>query len=167
MADPAQTTYAISLCDPLPINGDLPDYDQCAPGSSVCVTETNIKTNEPDRITRVVSYAADAFASASFGDAVDGVAARPLLLSYGADANTRATLRLICDPNAPNPAPFTVSCWANGQLNVDWRASSACARPAGGAPETPNTPDGEKASSGTGVFGMFLWLCVRTCARTS
>ena len=123
------------------------------------MTETNIKSNEPDRVTRVVSFAADSFASATFGDAIDGVKAKPLLLRYDADANTHATLRLICDPNAPNPAPFTVSSWAAGQMSVEWRAASACARKAG---ETPApSGDGDKASSGTGVFGMFLWLCVR------
>ena len=53
----SKATYALSICEPLPRNGDLADRDQCPEGTRACFTITNSKEGEPDRITTVVPVA--------------------------------------------------------------------------------------------------------------
>lgn len=53
----SKMTYSLSICSPLPRDGNLEDRDQCPEGSRACLTTINVKDGQPDRVTGVIPIA--------------------------------------------------------------------------------------------------------------
>jgi len=164
-----KTTYTVSLCGPLPSGkSDLPEADQCPTGTRVCMTVSNMKSGEPDRIVGVVPIAAD------FGNGELSVAKelgaqgsdqrRPLVLKMGGgvynDVTQSVEISFICDQSASDPTDPDLVSYApgSGLLRLNWKSSHACAQSdQGGQPEEPNNslPGPPK---GWGLISIFFFL---------
>ncbi|KAI0067028.1 hypothetical protein BV25DRAFT_1878067 [Artomyces pyxidatus] len=153
------TLYQFSLAGPLKRNASLPDDEQCAEGTWVCMKTINRRpqrSQEPPRVTQLIPVVAQ-FEDASLASAagredfgiyaqfgyVRGDQSAPLWLSmsggYYVDKPQRLLFNLMCAPD--NQEPTYGWSW-NGTHTFDWKTRHACANVrATPSPYPPTPPD--------------------------
>ncbi|KZS98695.1 hypothetical protein SISNIDRAFT_448992 [Sistotremastrum niveocremeum HHB9708] len=166
-------TIRFDLCEDLVQLDGVAERDQCPAGTRACLTKTNQKANEPDRIVSVVPIAqTDILAtewSALTGDS-KGISlilhgpSWPKEPSPGQHSHDQSlSVRVICPPNGGESQSPSLVSHQNGQWNIDWLHRVACPRdesnPGGG--DENGTP-AKSTGSGVGWFFLVLLLAFLT-----
>ncbi|EIW83078.1 hypothetical protein CONPUDRAFT_136231 [Coniophora puteana RWD-64-598 SS2] len=160
------------LCDELPALDDVPQGDQCETGTRACLTKTNRKGDNSDRIVAVIPVAQTASLRPDYStiSSPDGVSLKFHGASYPASASspTPQSLRfsLICNKDSTSDPVF--SSYENGEVHVEWNTTVACGRSADDKPDNedetpdpnPDSPSSEKVGSGIGWFFLVLLLAI-------
>ncbi|KAM0748946.1 hypothetical protein T439DRAFT_58141 [Meredithblackwellia eburnea MCA 4105] len=174
-----KTTYAVSLCSPLPSTSTNSE-ETCPPGTHICVTTLSSKEGYEDRIISVIPVAGDLGAVSGGGELNptaklregETVAEKGWVLElsggvYG-DVKQSAKVEMVCEAGADHTAPTLVDYdTKTGVLSLKWITTSACSTtssnpppnppPGGNDPKDPNTPPPPK-DEGKGFFGWFFTL---------
>jgi len=164
-------TLTFDLCADLKAQDGVKDKDQCEPGTRACLTKTNKKEGDTDRIVSVIPIAQASVLKPDFV-ALSSPKALSLTLhggSYPSSPNTTPipqslNLTLICNPDTTSGPTFTS--YDAGVLSVEWTAPEGCAVTGGDTPpidgdkggKDDEKKDEEKVGSGIGWFFLVLFL---------
>lgn len=151
-------TLEFNICKDLPPN-DGPANDQCPSGSRACLTKTNKKEGENDRIVAVIPLATSSSLDPKF-QALSEQSGFTILLhggSYPAENGTPQifNLTMLCGQEAKEPS-FSDYNSLTGTGTVTWETPAACAKENKDDPPNP-TPDEPSTPSGNGL-GWFFFL---------
>jgi len=162
-----------NLCADLEHQGDLSEQDQCGLGTRFCLTKTNKKPNEVDRITAVIPIAQMSTLEPKYN-----VSLSPKFISiflHGPDYPLPTTslskpqslnLTVICHPHETSD-PVFVS-YDGSRLDVEWTNSAGCPFEEEGGnkdddkKEEDKSPNHESIGSGLGWFSLAIFLCLAT-----
>ncbi|KIP10926.1 hypothetical protein PHLGIDRAFT_125243 [Phlebiopsis gigantea 11061_1 CR5-6] len=164
-----------NLCEDLTRKDGVADRDQCEAGTRACLTQTNIKESENERITAVIPLARSSvehevlpapnkgirltFSGPSYPDPVTSV-------------QTPQSLKvdIFCKPGADEPEDPEFKSYDGKELRIEWNAPAGCGFGASD-PEhpppgkVPDTDKGKKESSvGSGLGWFFLLFLLALAA---
>jgi hypothetical protein len=155
------------LCADLKPLDNVAETDQCSSGSRACLTKTNKKGDEKDRIVAVISIAQSSSLNPEYS-ALTSPKGLSLIFhgsSYPSIPNASPTpqslnLTLLCSADATSEPTFTS--YNGSVLNVEWSAPAGCGAkgddvPSGGD-ENEDSGGGKEESVGSGVGLFFLVL---------
>ncbi|KAJ2928617.1 hypothetical protein H1R20_g8439, partial [Candolleomyces eurysporus] len=164
-------SLAFDLCGDLKSKEGVAEQDQCPSGTRVCLTQVNVKENEPERIVSVVPLA-----QSSKLEPKVTVSPKPpqflTILFHGSDypqSPAESTpsiaqsfnLTLWCDPQIASPN-ITIEAYDGSQLRLTYFGPAGCPQKnseGGGGGDTKKPDDGkEEASVGSGIGLFFLLL---------
>ncbi|KAJ3544151.1 hypothetical protein NM688_g5774 [Phlebia brevispora] len=165
-------TVTFNLCGEIP-RSSAPESEQCPSGSKACLTKTNVKEGDSDRITEVVQLATDSSDEASYETL--SAPNKGILLSFkgpsypdpvtGEPKPQSFNIRVLCDTESSDPAFVS---YDGSAVWVEWHAKAGCAMGPGAPPvmtPDPGDDDGKKESSmGSGLGYFFLLLLVALLA---
>jgi len=158
-------TVKISLCSDLE-KVDLPEGDQCPPGTRVCFTKTNKKDGGNERVVSVIPMAQTAVLDPSYEQLSSPKGVSILLhgSSYPLPNNDTETpqsvnVKLLCENTNSEPA---IVSYDGAVLEIEWRCSAGCNTGDGGSPvDDGETPEKDKpGSGGLSSMGWFLLLLI-------
>jgi len=122
----------ISLCSDLMPQKEVSDADQCPPGTRICLTKTNHKEGESDRITGVVPLAQSIALNASYmplSSPTKGVS----ILLHGApyphpidaaDVDQSVNISVLCTPGSESQP--TIKSYSGERLELEWLSEAGC-----------------------------------------
>lgn len=148
-----------NLCADLE-SSDLPEQDQCPGGTRACLTKTNKREGEQDRIIAVIPLATTGTASPEYS-ALTGSDGFTVLLHGKAypenGTNQNFNITLVCSQEASDP---TFVDYNNGLGSVKWSTPAACPKKKGDPPPTDKPDETHEPSSppGSGIGWFFLLL---------
>ncbi|KIJ67799.1 hypothetical protein HYDPIDRAFT_107295 [Hydnomerulius pinastri MD-312] len=153
--DSPPSTYVdelrFDLCGELSQLEDRTSDDQCPPGTRACLTTTNTKGENSERITAVIPVAQSSSLEPEIS-ALSSTRGVSIILhgsSYPASSSSSISqslkISLSCAESASDPQ---FSSYENGQVLVDWSAPVAC-----GSNETPPPPNENDSNGGSGGGG--------------
>jgi len=159
-----------NLCGDLEPQSDLSEQDQCTPGTRFCMTETNKKSNEEDRITAVIPIVQTSSLEPEYN-----ISLSPKFISLfvtGPDYPSPSTsfskpqslnLTVICHPSETSDPQFTA--YDGSRLVVEWSSPAGCPFEEEGGnndgdKKEDKSPDHESLGSGLGWFFLVIFLCV-------
>ncbi|GJE92282.1 autophagy-related protein 27 domain-containing protein [Phanerochaete sordida] len=167
-------TVKFNLCENLVPEGDK---DQCPADTRACLTKTNLKESESDRVTSVIPLA-----KSSLDDVTYKALPSPnkgLSLTFAGPAYPDPltseqvpqsfAIDILCDTDKGEP---TFQSYDGKVLKVEWRAPAGCAfgdasPPPGDSPKTdpePGKDQEESSSMGSGLGYFFLLLVLALVA---
>ncbi|KII92470.1 hypothetical protein PLICRDRAFT_103090 [Plicaturopsis crispa FD-325 SS-3] len=160
-------TLRFDLCAELKPQDGIAESDQCPSGTRACLTKTNKKTNQADRIVAVVPIAQTSSlnAQSSAQSSPKGVLLTLHGASYPSPLNPQADpieqslqVNLTCATEASDP---TFSTYDGAQLKLDWLSPAGCGFKGDG--ESPSDDEGGKGEDkqenvGSGIGWFFLVL---------
>ncbi|KAL0955933.1 hypothetical protein HGRIS_002121 [Hohenbuehelia grisea] len=167
-------TVTFDLCDKLKKQDDVPEVDQCPDGTQVCLTKTNKKSGEADRITSVIPIAQVSSLNpqlATLDSPTKGILVQLHGPEYPHPTNTTPAaqifkLTVLCDPDRTGEPKFIS--YNSSELVLEWSASAGCGfqddENKGGdkggddKKDDDNAGGGEPESVGSGVGWFFLVL---------
>jgi len=153
-----------SLCSDLKHQEDLPDVDQCPPGTRVCLTKTNRK-DESNRIVSVIPMAQTSGLDPSYStlSSPKGVS----IFLHGSlyphpinttDAQQSVNITLLCDTNLGTPEFVS---YDGARLVLEWAAPAGCGFAGEEEKDGGESPGkGESGSGSLSSMGWFLLLLV-------
>jgi len=150
------------LCADLKPQDGVAAGDQCPTGTRVCLTKTNRKGDNSDRVVSVIPLAQSSTLDPKYTHIVP-TNDKPKGLSltfHGAEYASVAqsvTFMLYCSTTNSEPQ-FTS--YENGEVKIEWSIPSGCGMAADGDTRPPpdKTPDEEEVGSGIGWFFLVLLL---------
>ncbi|ESK97062.1 autophagy-related protein 27 [Moniliophthora roreri MCA 2997] len=140
-----EDTVLFNLCDDLKSDDKVPERDQCPPGTRCCLTKTNKKESEQDRITAVVPIAQTSSlnVSSSILSSPKGLS----LVLHGdsypnpvSGESTPQSLRLDLLCGEPTDPLYKFLSYDGSQLHLEWTNPAGCS--------TQNDGDGSKGGEG-------------------
>ncbi|KAI0339763.1 hypothetical protein BDW22DRAFT_1421951 [Trametopsis cervina] len=168
-------SVTFNLCEDLKRVDGVSDKEQCPSETRACLTKTNIKENEPDRITTVIQLARPQNDSLKYqilscmNSPKKGISLTFTGSPYPDPATSEQisqtfNVNVHCDTETSNPA---FKSYDGKALWVEWSAPAGCGM--GGTPEdTPDTtpdPGSEQPRSvGSGIGYFFLLLLLAFAA---
>ncbi|KAG8753829.1 hypothetical protein FRC14_005701 [Serendipita sp. 396] len=144
-----------NICADLP-SSDLPEHDQCPTGTRACLTKTNKKNDEKDRIVAVVPLATTASLSPQY-EALSGES-KGLTISLHGPAYPEGgkgqtfKITLLCGSEQSEP---TLEDYLDGTASVRWQTPAACAKTKDDSPPD-TTPEDPLSPPGNGLSWFFL-----------
>ncbi|KZT10686.1 uncharacterized protein LAESUDRAFT_721047 [Laetiporus sulphureus 93-53] len=158
-------TVRFNLCANLQQLGEVDEKDQCPAGTRACLTKTNRKGDEGDRIVAVIPLATSSGVEYSTLSSPKGLS----LTFQGPSYPTSRTsdplpqsfhLRLLCATDDSEPSFLS---YDGSQMSAEWSTPAACGSSDDGSSDKPNEDAGEgddksKTSIGSGVGYFFLLL---------
>ncbi|PCH43397.1 hypothetical protein WOLCODRAFT_121884 [Wolfiporia cocos MD-104 SS10] len=167
-------TVVFDLCEDLHPREGVDEKNQCPAGTRACLTKTNRKDDEGDRIVAVVPLATSErdkveYSALSSGD--NGLSLTFKGPSYpsssGSDSKPQSfNIRLLCDSEHRD---LEFMSYDGSELWVEWRTTAACgsresADPPAGDKPADDTEDGgqseSRMGSGLGYFFLLLFLAL-------
>ncbi|KAF7376164.1 Josephin domain-containing protein [Mycena sanguinolenta] len=156
-------TVRISLCSDLTSQKDLPDADQCPPGTRICLTKTNHKDGESDRVTGVVPLAQTSALNPSYMplSSPKGIS----ILLHGAsyphpinvtDVPQSVNISVLCTPGAESQP--TITSYNGELLELAWSSEAGCGFAAGDDEKHDENPGNGGSSRSLSSVGWFLLL---------
>ncbi|CCM05364.1 uncharacterized protein FIBRA_07579 [Fibroporia radiculosa] len=161
-----------SLCSDLEPLEDVSDRDQCPSGTRACLTKTNRKSDEDDRIMSVIQLATSSASNVQYSalSSPKGLSVSFRGPSYPPSADDDPTpqsfnLRLLCSPDSSEPSFYS---YDGSEMWVEWSSPSGCGGAGDGSGDEP-TPDGDmekpkgsgkSVGSGVGYFFLLLFLAL-------
>jgi len=162
-------TVRFNLCADLTQQEGVDEGDQCPSGTRACLTKTNHKGSQPDRIFAAIPLAGPSSDNMTFATLTSpkGIAVTFQGSSYpapntGEPIPQSFNVKLLCATENTDP---TFSSYDGQALWVEWHASAGCAFQ--GAPDTPDKKpaddiehgdEPERVGSGIGYFFLLLFL---------
>ncbi|OCH95114.1 hypothetical protein OBBRIDRAFT_721112 [Obba rivulosa] len=162
-------TVRFNLCADLTRQEEVAEEDQCPTGTRACLTKTNHKGSEPDRIFAAIPLAVSSADSMNFTTLTSpkGIS-MTLKGSTYPSPNTDESIpqsfnvKLICETEISNP---TFLSYDGQALWIEWQATAGCGfqAPPPDAPDKPaddieNGNQPERVGSGVGYFFLLLLL---------
>lgn len=149
---------SFDLCDDLSKKDGVAEDDQCPPGTRACLTETNKKEGDGDRIVSVIPLAQSASA----------VELKALTSPKGLSLTFEGSPYPATDP-IPQSFNLTLLCateiselkflsYGAGQLRVEWSAPAGCDFKPSNDGKEDEKGDQEEKNVGSGVGWFFLVL---------
>ncbi|KDQ57471.1 hypothetical protein JAAARDRAFT_177653 [Jaapia argillacea MUCL 33604] len=155
-----------NLCDNLKIQDGVAAGDQCPDGTRACLTKTNTKGSNSDRVVAVIPLAQSAalkpeYSSLSSSKGISlvlhgspyPIAAEPIPQSFN--------LTLLCSQEASEPKFIS---YDGVQLKVEWSAPAGCSEsqqpPKDDESKGPGDGGKEEESVGSGIGWFFLVLLI-------
>jgi len=150
------------LCADLKLQEGVATGDQCPGGTRACLTKTNWKGDNSDRVVAVIPLARSSTLDPKYSHIVptnDNPKGLHLTLHGGeyTSVTQSITFTLYCSTTDSEPQ-FTS--YENGEVKIEWSTPSGCGMAANDDTESPpaNTPDSEEVGSGIGWFFLVLLL---------
>ncbi|KAG8816041.1 hypothetical protein FRC17_000491 [Serendipita sp. 399] len=143
-----------NICADLP-SSELPEHDQCPSGTRACLTKTNKKQDEQDRIVAVVPLATKASLTPQY-EALSGETQGLTISLHGpaypeGGKSQTFKLTLLCSSEQSEP---TLEDYADGTASVRWQTPAACGKKKDDTPD-PN-PEEPLTPPGNGLSWFFL-----------
>ncbi|KAH9916931.1 autophagy-related protein 27, partial [Amylocystis lapponica] len=163
-------TVVFNLCADLQQQDGVNEADQCPSGTRACLTKTNSKGSEADRIVAVIPLA-----KSSVDDMEYSALSSPKGISVTFNGPTYPSttspdlipqsfnVKLLCAAEASDPQ---FSSYDGKQLSVEWSAPAGCQSSGEPGPDNGEKPaddiedGGGSESVGSGVGYFFLLLCI-------
>ncbi|KAH8119568.1 autophagy-related protein 27 [Phellopilus nigrolimitatus] len=155
------------LCADLPRRAGVADADQCPSGTRACLTMTNQKGDEGDRVIAVIPLGVSAALNASVS-ALTSPAGLNVVFRGSAYPTTNPipqsfNVSILCDSTQADPVFVSYYGW---QLAVEWRSPAGC----GSQASEPHPGGGEKDKEGgeehvgSGLGWFFLLFLIAFAA---
>ncbi|KDR75873.1 hypothetical protein GALMADRAFT_248610 [Galerina marginata CBS 339.88] len=162
------------LCAELKPQDGVAEHDQCPSGTRACLTKTNQKPNEPDRIVGVIPVA-----QTSTLNPILSTSLSPKYLSllfHGAEyplsvnstpVQQTLNLTLFCDPQTTSEPK--IMAYDGSRLDLEWSAPAGCPSKEEGGDEDSDKGDdkkgdGQKENVGSGIGWFFLVILLAFAA---
>ncbi|KIY73059.1 hypothetical protein CYLTODRAFT_387493 [Cylindrobasidium torrendii FP15055 ss-10] len=151
------------LCGDLKSLSDVSKQDQCPEGTRACLSTTNVKENEKDRIVAVIPIATSSSLQPAYS-ALSSPKGLELTLNgpkYVDDSAQSLSLTLLCATDASDP---TFASYNGSKLSLEWKTPAACGKGndtdggGSGGKEEDNPPRERSVGSGIGWFFLVLVL---------
>ncbi|KAI0305641.1 autophagy-related protein 27 [Multifurca ochricompacta] len=162
-------TLRFNICKELsPLDG-VDSSDQCSTGTWACLTKTNIKEGESDRIVAVIPIARESELRAEYTALSSPRGVRITLHgpSYPSSTTLEPTpqafvLNLLCATDVSKPE---FKSYDGALVMIEWSAPSGCGfRSEAPAEGGGDTPEREVEAVGSGIGWFFLLLCIAFAA---
>ncbi|KAI0093105.1 autophagy-related protein 27 [Irpex rosettiformis] len=163
-------SVTFNLCEDLKKVDGVSDKEQCPSETRACLTKTNLKENESDRITAVIQLARPDLESLKYEALPSprkGVSLSWKGPSYpdpitSEDTPQSFNLNLYCDTETSQP---NFKSYDGKELWIEWQAPAGCAmgdappeEPPSSDPGSGNGGSGSSSSMGSGIGYFFLLL---------
>ncbi|ORY80034.1 autophagy-related protein 27 [Protomyces lactucae-debilis] len=139
------TTYALDLCSPLPLDKNVDAAEQCPENTFVCRTKAAVK-QETETIVEVLAMGVNGPKATK---SKDGLSLAFSGLENGDGDAQSAVVELVCDKKAGNGEPTLESDKA-GKATIEWKTVHACEDD----PERDVPAPGKPSSH----WGFFTWF---------
>lgn len=170
-----QDAVTFNLCEDLKRKEDVAEKDQCPPGTRACLTETNLKENESDRVIAVIPLAKSSVDDVSFNALSapnKGLSLTFAGASYpdpltGEQVPQSFSIDILCDTEKGAPS---FQSYDGKLLKAQWRAPAGCTfgeDPGSEKPPADSEPGKDKeepSSMGSGMGYFFLLLLLALVA---
>ncbi|KLO19446.1 hypothetical protein SCHPADRAFT_898736 [Schizopora paradoxa] len=141
-----------NLCGDLEMKQGVEDQDQCPSGTRACLTMTNQKSSESDRVIAVIPLAISSSLSPEITPLSSPKGLKLILhgSSYPVTEPQPQSLSvtLLCDTTPSDP---TFVSYSGSDLQLEWKAPAGCSF--SGEEETPGGDSGDKEGGGEGKDG--------------
>ncbi|PVG00393.1 hypothetical protein CPB86DRAFT_755026 [Serendipita vermifera] len=152
-------TLLFNICSELESKG-LPAGDECPTGTRACLTKTNKKDGQTDRIIAVIPLATKSALTPLFQTLSDKPGVSLLLhgdvYPEGGSAQS-LNVTLLCASEASDPKLID---YTNNLATVEWSTPAACAKNKNDAPHDPPPDGGSTPGNGIGWFFFLFFLCL-------
>ncbi|KAH9961290.1 autophagy-related protein 27 [Russula dissimulans] len=156
-------TLLFNVCGEISSPGDVNPGDQCPSGTWACLTKTNIKHGESDRVVAVVPIAQEQELRAEYTRLTSPPGVKITLHgpSYPSSTTLEPTpqafvLDLLCAGEQSEPQ---FKSYNGSQVIVEWHAPAGCGSRSGSPPEKDGkSPEKEAVGSGVGWFFLLLFI---------
>ncbi|KAI0266701.1 autophagy-related protein 27 [Gloeopeniophorella convolvens] len=160
-------TLRFNVCKELTPIGDVDAVDQCSSGTWACLSKTNVKQGQTDRVVAVIPVAQESELRAEYTklSSPRGVKMTFHGPSYPSPTTSEPTpqlfvLNLLCSTEASEPE---FKSYDGAQATVEWSAPGGCyfvPDESAGDDETPPEKEVEAVGSGIGWFFLLLFIVV-------
>lgn len=159
-------SLSFNICNDLKPQSGVAEQDQCPTGTRACLTKTNKKDSETDRIVAVIPLAQTKILDPKYSASASPTKYLSILLkgpTYSLLPQS-LNLTLFCDSEGISEPKFVG--YDGSQLDLEWSAPAGCAvvegdksPPSGGGNNGEDgSKDGEEKDVGSGVGWFFLAL---------
>ncbi|EKM54236.1 uncharacterized protein PHACADRAFT_257941 [Phanerochaete carnosa HHB-10118-sp] len=166
-------SVTFNLCEDLQQKEGVAEKDQCPSGTRACLTKTNIKESQPERITAVIPLAKSSMDDVKFNLLL--APKKGLSLTFTGppypDPLTSEqipqsfTIDLMCEPGETGEP--SLQSYDGKELKVEWRTQAGCMFGEKEPPESkpdPGKDEEEQSSVGSGMGYFFLLLLLALVA---